>query len=111
MSSENQKLSEQEIVQKIEEKIQEIFDPEFPIVDIRTLGLIYEIAVDAVEKKIKILMTFTSPQCPAGEELKAQVRDAGLDVAPDHVVEVEVTFDPVRDFNKIKDPDLIRMFQ
>ena len=39
----------------IEEKLQTVYDPEFPMVDIFTLGLIYAITIQEEEKIIKQL--------------------------------------------------------
>ena len=39
------------------EQLQNVFDPEFPLVDIYTMGLIYDIATDDNKKHIIITMT------------------------------------------------------
>ena len=49
----------QELYHSIEMALQTVFDPDFPVVDIYTLGLIYSIDIDENGKKIKIVMTFT----------------------------------------------------
>ncbi|MEI7477492.1 MAG: iron-sulfur cluster assembly protein [bacterium] len=46
------------------EQLQTVFDPEFPFVDIYTMGLIYDIMPDDEKKTIHITMTLTSPSCP-----------------------------------------------
>ena len=49
----------QELYHSIEVSLQTVYDPDFPVVDIYTLGLIYSININEEEKKIKIVMTFT----------------------------------------------------
>lgn len=97
-------------VQIIEEQIQTVFDPEFPIVDIRTLGLIYGIAIDDEEQTITITMTYTTPACPDGELIQQMTIQAINQRFPMHQVIISLTFDPMRKLDMIKDPDLLRMF-
>lgn len=100
----------------IENALKTVYDPEFPIVDIFTLWLIYDIQVDETEKKVKILMTFTTAACPMAEMLQEMVKNAVSDISPDkleawYTAEITVTFDPMRNMDMIKDPDLKRMFE
>ena len=53
-----------EITQLICNQLETVYDPEFPLVDIFTLGLIYSIVVDPDEETIAIIMTYTTPSCP-----------------------------------------------
>jgi len=98
-----------EIIQSIEEKLKTVYDPEFPLIDVFTLGLIYDIQIK--ENSVKILMTFTTPYCPMEEMLKAMIKNAINEILPDHEVILTVTFDPMWTIEKIKDPDLKRMFE
>ena len=50
-----------EIKDKIIAEIKKIYDPELPV-NIYDLGLIYDVQVN--EKKAKIKMTLTTPNCP-----------------------------------------------
>ena len=50
-----------EVKDKIITEIKKIYDPEIPV-NIYDLGLIYEVEVN--DKKAKIKMTLTSPNCP-----------------------------------------------
>lgn len=100
-----------ELITLIEEKLQTVYDPEFPIVDIWTLGLIYDITVDEENHSIKLLITFTSPSCPAADQIQEQCITVINEALPMFTVDIEITFDPLRSFEKIKDPDLIRMFE
>jgi metal-sulfur cluster biosynthetic enzyme len=78
--------------EQIVEMLKKIQDPEIGY-DIWSLGLIYDIGID--DKKIKILMTFTTPMCPYGPQLVDEVRRnlSALDGVGE--VEVEITFTPV----------------
>ena len=76
---------------KIIEIMETIKDPELGI-DIWTLGLIYDISIES-KKRIKILMTFTSPYCPVGDELVKNVKES-LQTANFKEIKVEVTFNP-----------------
>lgn len=99
------------IIQIIEDKLKTIYDPEFPIVDIYTLGLIYNIDVNEESKKINLLITFTTAACPMAETLKEMIINGIAEVLPDYEVILEVTFEPMWTIEKIKDPDLKRMFE
>lgn len=65
-------------------------DPEL-MIDVWTLGLIYDVNVD--DGNVKIKMTYTTPTCPWGpqmvDELKQKIKKAGA-----KNVEIEVTFEP-----------------
>jgi metal-sulfur cluster biosynthetic enzyme len=99
------------IITIIEDKLKTIYDPEFPIVDIYTLGLIYNIDVKEESKKINLLITFTTPFCPMADMLKEMMINGIAEVLPEYEVILEVTFEPLWTIEKIKDPDLKRMFE
>lgn len=88
-----------------------VYDPEFPMVDIYTLGLIYNISVDTERQIVHILMTFTTPACPMADMLEEMVKNAVLEKIPQYEVDLEVTFDPMWNYDMIKDEDLKRMFE
>ncbi len=56
-------------------------------------------------------MTFTSPSCPSIDEIQTQVTNSINQELPQYTVQVEVTRDPLRTLQNIKDPDLLRMFE
>jgi metal-sulfur cluster biosynthetic enzyme len=101
----------QELYHNIEASLQTVYDPDFPVVDIYTLGLIYSIDINENDKKIKVIMTFTTPVCPMAEYLIDSVKNAVLIPAPDYEVEIETTFEPMRSPKMIRDKDLQRMFE
>lgn len=97
-------------VQEIEKKLMTVYDPEFPMVDIFTLGLIYKVEIKESENTIHVLMTFTTPACPMAEMLQQMIKNAILEIAPNFSVDLEITFDPIRSPSMIRDEDLKKMF-
>lgn len=97
-------------IDKIIAKLETVYDPEFPMVDIYTLGLIYDVNIEEAEHMIKILMTFTTAACPMAETLKEMVHNSLKEIAPEYAVNLEITFDPMRSPSMIRDEDLKKMF-
>lgn len=77
--------------EQIIEVLKTIEDPEL-FIDIWFLGLIYNIAID--EGRVIIDMTFTSPMCPAGPQLKHEVQTKVAAVAGVTESIVQITFSP-----------------
>lgn len=69
-----------------------VYDPEIPV-DIYELGLIYEINIYPINN-VFILMTLTSPACPAAETIPNEVEAKVKEIEGINDVKVEVTFDP-----------------
>ena len=80
-----------EIKDKIIEEIKKIYDPEIPV-NIYELGLIYDIQVN--EKKAKIKMTLTSPNCPVAESLPKDVKEGAMQVEGIEDVDLELVWEP-----------------
>ncbi len=68
-----------------------VIDPEVGL-DIWTMGLIREIEIPD-DEHIHIVMTYTTPLCPAGSAIQDAIREAMLNLGVEHVT-IEVTFDP-----------------
>ena len=81
----------QAIGEKIVERICQIYDPEIPV-NIYELGLIYDIQVN--DKKAKIIMTLTSPNCPVAESLPKDVKDGAMQVEEIDEVDLQLVWDP-----------------
>jgi len=96
---------------KIIDCLKTVYDPEFPMIDLYTLGLIYDIKINKKDKIIDLLMTYTTPSCPMWELLQQLCKNAINEKFPDFVVEIEITFDPMRKVSFIKDEDLQKLFQ
>lgn len=80
------------IKEKIVDAIKSVYDPEIPV-DVYELGLIYEINVYPVDN-VYILMTLTSPSCPAAEVIPVEVEEKVKAIPEVNDVKVEITFDP-----------------
>ena len=72
--------------------IKKVYDPEIPV-DVYELGLIYEINIYPVNN-VYILMTLTSPSCPAAETIPAEVEMRVKAIKDVNDVKIELTFDP-----------------
>lgn len=107
----SKKTSKLSLVTQIENKLKTVYDPEFPMVDLFTLGLIYKVTADEKKKTVHILMTFTTAACPMADMIEEMIKNAISEVVPDFTVQIEITFDPMRTYNMIKDEDLKRMFE
>lgn len=68
-----------------------VYDPEISV-NIYDLGLIYEVNVD--DNSCIIIMSLTSPFCPAVDGIIADVEHAVLSVDGMDTVDVDITFDP-----------------
>ena len=82
-------------------QIREVFDPEIPV-NIYDLGLIYEIKIDE-EKKVEIIMTLTSPNCPVAESLPQEVSQKIKNLHGMKSLAVYLTFDPPWDQNMMSE--------
>ena len=80
-----------EIKEKIIAEIKKIYYPELPV-KIYDLGLIFEVQVN--EKKPKIKMTLTTPNCPVAESLPKEVKDGAMQVDEIEDVDLELVWDP-----------------
>jgi FeS assembly SUF system protein len=85
---ENLTIKKEDIINQLKE----VFDPEIPV-NIYDLGLIYEIGIND-EKKVKIEMTLTSPNCPVAESLPQEVSQKIKKLSSMTSLAVYLTFDP-----------------
>mmetsp|Transcript_4364 Transcript_4364/g.9898 ORF Transcript_4364/g.9898 Transcript_4364/m.9898 type:complete len:109 (+) Transcript_4364:1376-1702(+) len=84
----NYDVSKEQVI----EALKQVHDPEIPV-DVYALGLIYEITLYPVNN-VHILMTLTSPSCPAAELIPGQVETNVRAIRGVNDVQVELTFDP-----------------
>jgi len=82
--------------------LEEVMDPEIPMLSVVDLGIIPEIEVfdDAF---IKIYMTPTFSGCPAIHVIQTDIRNKVLEKLPDFAVEVKVDFERTWNSNLISD--------
>lgn len=81
-------------------ELRNVYDPEIGL-DIVSLGLVYEVAV--VADTVKIRMTFTTPLCPVGPYIEADVHHALENLPMIQQVEIDVVFDPPWDWSMMSD--------
>ena len=75
--------------------LQQIYDPEIPV-NIYELGLIYDVSVmpDKNKYNVKIVMTFTAPNCPVAESMPVEIKEKIESLDYINSVEIEITWDP-----------------
>ena len=81
-----------QLKEAIIEMMHTIYDPEIPV-DIYELGLIYEVNV-ANDYNVEVVMTLTSPNCPAAVQLPEEVKEKAASVSGVKEVTLELVFDP-----------------
>ena len=74
------------VVKEISDQIRDVYDPEIPV-NIYDLGLIYEINVNMDKAHADVVMTLTSPFCPAAEELPMWTHEAVRSLSLIHISE------------------------
>ena len=85
----NDQIDEEQIWQALET----VYDPEIPV-NLKSLGLIYDVVAEEKTKTVNIKMTLTAPGCGMGPVLVDDVKyRVGL-VPNVKDVEVELVFDP-----------------
>ena len=89
------------VERQVIETLKTCYDPEIPV-DIYELGLIYGVTATP-EGAVHIRMTLTSPNCPAAQELPAEVEQKARAVPGVTDVRVEVVFDPPWDSCKMSE--------
>mgnify|MGYP001239188240 FL=1 len=89
-------MSEPVSLEKLQEQaittVKTVFDPEIPV-DIWELGLIYELRFD-LQRNLKVIMTLTSPNCPAAQSLPQEVKDKLQSIPGIGEVTVQIVWDP-----------------
>ncbi len=84
---------EKNIIQaQVIEALRTCYDPEIPV-NIYELGLVYEVQVND-EAGVKIIMTLTSPHCPAVQSLPREIEAKAKAVSGVSSVKVELVWTP-----------------
>jgi FeS assembly SUF system protein len=79
--------------------LRECYDPEIPV-NIVDLGLIYEVTVNE-QGAVRVQMTLTSPNCPAGVSILDQVKQRVASVPGAGEVDVNLVWEPAWDPSRI----------
>ncbi|MDP4263621.1 MAG: SUF system Fe-S cluster assembly protein [Bacteroidota bacterium] len=85
-------MNEEQLKEKVIECLHTIYDPEIPV-NIYELGLIYEINILPINN-VQIVMTLTSPACPAAQSIPVEVDQKVKQVEGVNDVHVAITWTP-----------------
>jgi metal-sulfur cluster biosynthetic enzyme len=86
--------------ERVFEALHNCFDPEIPV-NIVDLGLIYDVAVE--DGNVRIKMTLTSPGCPSSFFIGEQVKELVGALEDVRGVEVEFVWEPPWDPSRISE--------
>jgi FeS assembly SUF system protein len=101
-------MADQAVIEReVIEALKTCYDPEIPV-DIYELGLIYGVTV-APDGKVEVRMTLTAPNCPAAQELPAEVEQKVRSVPGVTDARVEIVFDPPWDSCKMSDAARLKL--
>jgi len=78
----------------------QVYDPEIGV-DIVNLGLVYEVAVE--DDTIKVWMTLTTPECPVGPYIEADVHRALENLPMVRDVAINLVWDPPWDWRMMSE--------
>ena len=70
----------------------QIYDPEIPV-NIYELGLIYDVQVSE-DCDVKILMTFTAPNCPVADTLPVEIKEKVEKINLIRNAIIDITWEP-----------------
>lgn len=87
MEEQQGKVTKEQIVSALKK----VYDPEIPV-DIFEMGLVYDIRIN--EPDIGIVMTLTSPSCPAAQSIPEDVKYRIMEIDGVEHVDVEIVWDP-----------------
>ncbi|XOZ32336.1 iron-sulfur cluster assembly protein [Halomonadaceae bacterium KBTZ08] len=82
--------------------LEQVYDPEIPV-SIVSLGLVYELTVDAQQNAVYLRMTLTSPGCGMGDVIAGDARNRLMEVPFVESAEVDIVFDPPWTFDMVSD--------
>lgn len=82
--------------------LENVIDPEIGL-NVVDLGLIYQIDFDESGKKVYCNMTLTTQFCPMGESITDGVKNALQNTFSDDIIEVNLTFDPPWNHERISE--------
>jgi FeS assembly SUF system protein len=80
------------IYHQVVEAIQTCYDPEIPV-NIYELGLVYDVKV-AADGGVLVVMTLTTPHCPAAQTLPREVEEKTRRVPGVTAASVQIVWDP-----------------
>lgn len=91
----------------VRERLRDVYDPELNL-SILELGLIYDVDISE-DGRIAVTYTLTSPGCPLGPMIDAQIQDALMDLPGVTTVIPQLTFSPPWDPRTMASEDVKMM--
>ncbi len=82
-----------DVLADLKQALHEVLDPEAGV-NVVDLGLIYDAQFFPEDRSVDVLMTLTTPACPAGDAITGGVQRRLEQVPGVDVVRVELTFEP-----------------
>lgn len=98
---EDNRTLQQQIKELVINNLRRVYDPEINL-NIYDLGLIYDVDVSE-DADVSVLMTLTSPNCPAAEILPMEAEFAARSVTGVNSVKLRLTFSPPWNPDNISD--------
>ena len=89
------------LTREIVAALKTVFDPEIPA-DIYELGLIYKVDIKD-DRSVDIVMTLTTPNCPAAGELPTMVENAIASVPGVGTVNINLVWEPAWSPDRMSD--------
>jgi metal-sulfur cluster biosynthetic enzyme len=86
-------MNEEALLQTLELAARQVIDPETGL-NVVDMGLIYEIEYSPDERKVHVVMTFTTPGCPSGGLMVRGLEWSLGAIDGVDAVDVEVVFEP-----------------
>lgn len=84
---------EAEVLAELKAALHEVPDPETGV-NVVDLGLIYDAQYFPVDRSVEVVMTLTTPACPAGDAITGGVQRRLEQVPGIATVRVQLTFEP-----------------
>jgi metal-sulfur cluster biosynthetic enzyme len=80
--------------ERVRDQLRTVVDPELGM-DLVELGLIYGVGVRDEGRHVDVTFSLTSPMCPVGDQIQAQVESETLSIEGVETVNVRLSFDPL----------------
>jgi len=91
-----------EKIAEIIENLKTIFDPEVPV-NIWDLGIIYGVDYNLETETATIIMTFTSPNCPAIDLIPSQIEETLSLILGIENVDIQIVWEPTWSKNMLSE--------
>ena len=80
--------------ERVRDQLRSVVDPEIGL-DLVELGLIYDVGVHEGGRHVDVVFSLTSPMCPVGDQIQAQVEAETLSIEGVETVNTQLSFDPM----------------